>query len=145
VAALGPRSVLLPIHHGVHHCIPGAGLGPATDAGDATAIVGVPGVDGDRDADGDKDAMVVSLPDPLPPRASESDSVAMRESTSIAASQASPPAAPRVSRAEHGVPHARARAQPRVTAALGGGRACQDGLHHLDNLVRVLGHSDLLL
>jgi hypothetical protein len=118
VAALGPRSVLLFVHRGVHHRIPPAGLGLATGAGDATAAVGVPG------SDGDGDAMGVSLPDPLPPRVSESESnsVAMRESTSITASQASPPAAPRVSRAEHGGPHARARAQPRVTAALGGGR-----------------------
>lgn len=93
---------------------PGAGLGPATGPGDAAAAaaVGVPGGEGDADADGDGDwdgdgdTEGVSLPDPdpPPPRASESesDSVAMRESTSIAAGQASPPAAPRVSRAEHG-------------------------------------------
>jgi hypothetical protein len=83
--------------------------------------MGVPDANGDGDADGDGDVVGVSLPDSLPPRASESesDSVAMRESTSIAASQASPPAAPRVSRAEHGGPHERARAQPRVTAAVG--------------------------
>jgi hypothetical protein len=100
---------------------PAAGLGPATGAGDATAAMGVPDANGDGDADGDGDVVGVSLPDSLPPRASESesDSVAMRESTSIAASQASPPAAPRVSRAEHGGPHERARAQPRVTAAVG--------------------------
>jgi hypothetical protein len=92
---------------------PGAGLGPATSPGDAAAAVGVPGagagVDGDADADGD--AVGVSLPDTdPPPRASESesDSVAMRESTSIAALQASPPAAPRVSRAEHKDPPTRA-------------------------------------
>jgi hypothetical protein len=60
--------------------------------------------DEDREADGDGDAVGVSLPNPLPSHASESDSVTMHESTSIAASQASPPASPRVSRAEHGVP-----------------------------------------
>jgi len=90
---------------------PGAGLGPATGPGDAAAAVGVPGADGDGDWDGDGDAVGVSLPDPdPPPRASESesDSAAMRESTSIAARQASPPAAPRVSRAEHGDPPTRA-------------------------------------
>jgi hypothetical protein len=71
---------------------PGAGLGPGAAPGVAPAAEG--------DAEG------VSLP--LPPRAaaaseSESDSVAMRASTSIA---------PRVSRAEHGISHARAGAQP---------------------------------
>lgn len=136
---------------------PGAGLGPATGPGDAAAAVGVPGAEGDGDADGDcdgdgdGDAVGVSLPDPdpppPPPRASESesDSVAMRESTSIAARQASPPAAaaPRVSRAEHGdPPHARARAQPRVTAALGDGRARggRRGRHHPE-ITPMLGRS----
>jgi hypothetical protein len=59
--------------------------------------VGVSGADGDGDTDGDEDVVGVSLPDPLPSRASESGSITMRESTSIAASQASPPATPRVS------------------------------------------------
>jgi hypothetical protein len=72
--------------------------------------------------DGDEDAVGVSLPDPLPPRASESesDSVAMRESTSIAASQTSPPAAPRVSRAKHGVLHGGGGARWRCAAGAGG-------------------------
>jgi hypothetical protein len=39
------------------------------------------------------------------PHGLETPTVAMRESTSIAASQTSPPAAPRVSRAKHGVLH----------------------------------------
>jgi len=63
---------------------PGAGLGPVPAA--AGEVVGVPGVDG---ADEEE---VVSLPEPLPPppsafavvaSESESDSVVMRESTSI--------------------------------------------------------------
>jgi hypothetical protein len=88
----------------------------------AAVLLGVGRVEGDEEAigaklttNGDGDAVGVSLPDPLPPRTSESDSVAMRESTSIAASQASPPAAPRVSRAKHGVPTTvgpRTRASP---------------------------------
>jgi hypothetical protein len=88
----------------------------------AAVLLGVGRVEGDEEAigaklttNGDGDAVGVSLPDPLPPRTSESESVAMRESTSIAASQASPPAAPRVSRAKHGVPTAvgpRTRASP---------------------------------
>lgn len=64
---------------------PGAGLGPEpATAGEAGAAVGVPGVDG-------ADEEEVSLPEPLPSAAaavvaseSESDSVVMRESTSIA-------------------------------------------------------------
>ena len=98
----------------------------------AAVLLGVGCVEGEGDeeavgakltTDGDEDVVGVSLPDPLPPRASESesDSVAMRESTSIAASQASPPAAPRVSRAKHGVPTAvgpctRASPPPRLPA-----------------------------
>jgi hypothetical protein len=88
----------------------------------AAVLLGVGRVEGDEEAigaklttNGDGDAVGVSLPDPLPPRTSESESVAMRESTSIAASQASPPAAPRVSRAKHGVPTVvgpRTRASP---------------------------------
>jgi hypothetical protein len=90
----------------------------------AAVLLGVGCVEGEGDEEaisaklttnGDGDAVGVSLPDPLPPRTSESDSIAMRESTSIAASQASPPAAPRVSRAKHGVPTAvgpRTRASP---------------------------------
>lgn len=78
----------------------------------AVVLLGVVRVEGgDEEAvgakltmDGNRDAVGVSLPDPLPPHASESDSIAMRESTCIAASQASPPAAPRVLRAENGVP-----------------------------------------
>jgi len=70
---------------------PGAGLGPAAPAaagfGAAAGVPGVPGVEG---ADDDE----VSLPDPEPPALppwaaaaaaseSESDSVVMRESTSM--------------------------------------------------------------
>jgi hypothetical protein len=64
---------------------PGAGLGPAPAAdGEAGAAVGVPGVEGADEED-------VSLPEPLPSALaavvvaseSESDSVVMRESTSI--------------------------------------------------------------
>jgi hypothetical protein len=91
-------------------------LGPRLQRPDLAVLLGVGCVEGEGDeeavgakltTDGDGDAVGVSLPDPLPPRASESksDSVAMRESTSIAASQTSPPAAPRVSRAKHGVLH----------------------------------------
>jgi hypothetical protein len=76
------------------------GIGRVEGEGDEEAV------DAKLTTDGDGDAVGVSLPDPLPPHASESDSVATRESTSIAASQASPPAAPRVSRAKHGVPTA---------------------------------------
>ena len=82
----------------------------------AAVLLGIGRVEGEGDeeavgakltTDGDGDAVGVSLLDPLPPRASEleSDSIAMRESTSIAATQTSPPAAPRVSRAKHGVLH----------------------------------------
>jgi hypothetical protein len=74
--------------------------------------------------DGDGDAVGVSLPDLLPPRASESDSIAMSESTSIAASQTSPPAAPRVSRAKHRVLHDDGRGAVEVC---GGGRRLSDG------------------
>jgi len=68
---------------------PGAGLGPAAPAaagfGAAAGVPGVPGVEGADDEE-------VSLPDPEPPAlppwaaaaaASESDSVVMRESTSM--------------------------------------------------------------
>jgi hypothetical protein len=76
---------------------PGAGFGPAAPAAPGfDAAAGVPGVDGADDAE-------VSLPDPeppaVPPRAaavaseSQSDSVVMRESTSIS-QQAEPPEAP---------------------------------------------------
>jgi hypothetical protein len=80
------------------------GVGRVEGEGDEEAAGAKLTADGYGDTDGD--AMGVSLLDPLPPCASESDSIAMRESTSIAASQASPIAAPRVSQAKHGGPMA---------------------------------------